>query len=230
MRNLLGILLLANLAVFLWYGFNVGYPWEEPKKPRLVDVGDLRLSNEGGITAKVQTAVEPPPVEEQSKPKEVKETVANLPVETCWRLGSYDSRQAAKNAADGLPDGVALRRIGDDIRTEHQGFHVFVPPAESMQQASNTLERLRREKVPDIWLMKSGPYQYSVSLGVFDDRENALKHMRYVQEKGFNASVRERIDEKTHYWLEVAKPSLIEHEKLLREHFSDKVVARPCGS
>lgn len=143
----------------------------------------------------------------------------------CWRVGAFTTKDLARNAALKRPENVALTRITEETDVTHLGYIVIVPAQNGLQGAEKTVKQLRQKKIKDFQIMKSGPFIHAVSLGVFKERANAQRWAQSMHKKGLQQVVmRERVDEKNNYWLELRSDAIMNSSGDLQSVYSDVLV------
>jgi cell division protein FtsN len=122
----------------------------------------------------------------------------------CRRIGPIPKR------ADADKLSVKLRALGlaPELNTESvsdlAGYWVLVPPQETRAQAVDLVAQLKEAGVTDLWRFTGGALAHAISLGLFKDEARAEVRRKAIEEKGFEAEVRARYRQTTHYWLDIS--------------------------
>lgn len=144
------------------------------------------------------------------------------PSTQCWRIGPYTSREAAQKAAQKRPQQSRVRRISETMKSVPLGYIVIVPAKDGLDGANQAVRQLRRKKIKDFQIMKSGPFRHAVSLGVFKAKVNAQSWMKALHREGLTqVVVRERIDEQYKYWLELSGKAIMSDSGELQSAYPD---------
>lgn len=137
--------------------------------------------------ADIEAAPQPP-----SQPAQSAAATGSPPVAECQILTpTLRPRDARRLAA-------SWRRQGFDVAvelvTERQrlGYWVYLPPVPSLDEARQTMDRLRRAGIEDYALVGGGGATNIVSLGLFDRRSYAERRLQQMRGLGFAARMGER--------------------------------------
>lgn len=186
MKWLVYVLILVNLGIFVWHYQGLdNQPVQSDlydQSTRLVLLKEYRERQDN----------------EQSDHDGGDQTV-------CYSLGPFAKKAPADNAlAEFSKEKIQVwkRTDSDAIRT---GYWVFLPPAESRQQAKRSLAKLRQIKEKDYFLVATGQMKNAVSLGLFSKAKLAKARVKEINKKGFNAKVDKITLPKRVYWLDWEK-------------------------
>lgn len=193
MRNLFSILLLANL---LFLGWRL---WVSP--PDVVATELAAAGNESVITVLQQEAISPGSAVKR-------EARSGLPVSTstgsqCLRIGPI--------AEGPLADAVRARLAADgfDVTTTVEegqiwvGHWVQLDGVASREEADRLVARLAAGGLPDAYVLQNTA-PFTISLGVFRDRERADSVAAAAGRLGVQARTTDRYRPGTQFWLTVA--------------------------
>lgn len=179
MRLLLALLVLANVAWYAWHHW-VRLPAEAPVPaatvgPRLV------------------LAREAPPA-----PRAVAQVTGN-----CLSLGPFSELTDAARASTLLRehDLRPRQRAGEGV--VWRGYWVSLGGIENGTAANAIIGRLRRFGIGDAYAMPGDGSEITISLGLYSERERALRRMDDVKALGFEPSLAERERSGTVYWIDV---------------------------
>jgi hypothetical protein len=197
-----GLLLLANLGVFMWILW-----YAEPELPPIVERPQvapekLKPIGERGVALQAR-APKPAPA-------------APAPNAACFRLGPFAGTEAAGEAGRQL----AEQKIAHESREEKQmtvtGYRVYLPSFKTAAQAEAARRELRRQGFRDHALITEAGFRNAVSLGLFTVEDNARRHLRHLAGKGFKAQIQLLHQVKSLTWLEVRpQPDQVEALKAL---------------
>jgi hypothetical protein len=213
MRHLLALLLLANFAWFAWHHW-VNAPGDAPgpvsmRSPQLV------LAREAPPAAPVTRS-------------------AGRGPDNCVSLGPFHDLTEAAQASTLLREsGLRPRqRAGEGV--VWKGFWVSLGGIADRATADGIIERLRRFGVGDAYTMPGDGRQVTISLGLYSERERALRRMDEVQALGFEPGLAERERSGTVYWIDVEVIPPAELPDVSRLNGEGGLImrleVRPCGS
>jgi len=190
---LFALLLLANVALFMW-GQWYRQPLVRPSAPP-PDVAQekIKLLNEPGVRLLLRSRNAPAaPV-----------PTANV-ASRCFRLGPFEQAAAADDA------GRRLRAAGFEFRRESEedtrpvAWHVYLPPLPSREAAERRRRELTRLGFRDHALIQEAGLENGISLGVFSVEDNARARVEQLARRDVRAQVRAIPGTRTVYWLSLA--------------------------
>lgn len=166
MRLLFLLVLLANIALFTWGWF-------------------FHSGSTGG-----RIAPEPPPGTLQLEGTST--SSAKDPRGQCFELaGLVDQHQAARVQADlqqrGLPVHAVLAQTMEPL-----GYWVFLPPADSLEDAQAVAQQLSDDGVDDYVFVVGSKKANAISLGVFPTQAEAEQRQRRIAQLGYDPVVEKR--------------------------------------
>ncbi|MGV6827647.1 MAG: hypothetical protein ACWA5Q_11800 [bacterium] len=221
MRWMVGILLVANLALLLW-GQLIAPRDDAEKMIPPTDIGVIELINVSrkGETLEKPTEsianVEPVASASAQVPDEVVERPKNevleadpvvqkavekgpklrepaVPPQSCGEAGPIGEEAEAIRLADLLRNN-GLKVVSTSETTRRTaGFWVLVPAAVDTEAAKVKEAALKEAGVKDMWRFRKGELKDAISLGLYDREGSAAKRAAEVVTKGFNAEVRPNI-------------------------------------
>jgi cell division septation protein DedD len=181
-RLLFALLLLANIAWYAWTHWVVR-PADEaataaPRGARLV------LARE---------APEAQPVARRSL-----RSSGN-----CWSLGPFNDLTDAARVSTLLRENKfqPRQRAGEGV--VWKGFWVSLGGVADRQTAAEIIERLRRFGIGDAYAMPDDGRLVTISLGLFSERERALRRLDDVKALDLEPRIAERERKGTVYWIDV---------------------------
>ncbi len=182
MRNLLLILILANILALAWQY------WIEPPPPPVTRGDGLALyaapGNRAGAGGGDAAGPGPPPGG------------------GCFRLGPLASAAAAQQAGETLmARGIEATPFSRDAPV-WLGHWVQAAGFESVAAAETTRARLAAGGLPDALLMQDGP-EPLISLGVFRERAGADRVADAARRLGVVVAVRDRYRPGVEHWLRI---------------------------
>jgi hypothetical protein len=213
MRLLLALLLLANFAWYAWHHW-VNAPDDAP--------APVSMRNPQLVLAR-----EAPPAEPATQ-------IAARGANNCVSLGPFHDLTEAAHASTLLREnGLRPRqRAGEGV--VWKGFWVSLAGIADRAAADGIIERLRRFGVGDAYTMPGDGQQVTISLGLYSERERALRRMDEVQALGFEPGLAERERSGTIYWIDVDVVPPAELPDVSRLNGEGGLIkrleVRPCGS
>ncbi len=241
MRWLFGLLLLANLVLFLWPNATptardrvpASVPATVPGVPPLELVGERAAAQPAAAqeesprpTAESSAAptpvsapepVAPPapaptPVASAGEPtgaapdaaEEKPPAAPDVQAEqegSCTRLGPFRAEDRARSAARYLAERRVYTAVASEGEAHDARYIVYLPSPGSRAAA---LERLRELKAKGIdSFVLGGALNNAISLGVFSQRESAMRLMAEMETRGYAVKLSSQERETPTYWLEL---------------------------
>jgi hypothetical protein len=181
-RVAIALLLLANIA---WYGWThwIATPDGPPATAAAADGKGLVLAREAGPA--VAPAVAP-------------ESAGN-----CVSLGPFTDLTDAARAATLLRENELdpRQRAGEGV--VWKGFWVTLEGLSDRAAANAAIERLRRAGVSDAYAMPGSGRDVTISLGLFSERQRALRRLDDAKAAGLSPRIVDRERTGTVYWIDV---------------------------
>jgi cell division septation protein DedD len=189
--RLLFLLLLAldfGAAAWLLFG---PVPTRVPPPPSDRGVPELRLLSERpAVPAKPQAPAAP-----------------SAPAETCNTLGAFATTADMRAAMQALAPHVARIQYRTEQVTHSHGFWVYLPATPSREAALDEARKLAAKGINDYYVVTAGDSQNTVSLGLYDSESNAQNRVDKLQQQGFPAKVKQRVETEPAYWVDYAVAS-----------------------
>lgn len=212
MKWIIYLLLLLNLAMFVWHF-------------RSDEVADVARPGESGQDEATLSLVL---LKEQQQQKETEI------IRWCFSLGPFEDKQQA-SLANGILKTAGIeaeRRLSKEAR--RKAYWVLLPPAESREAAQKSAARLKELKVTDYFLVATGEKTNAISLGVYSQFESAHRRIKEMQAFGFKPDFEKVELPKREYWLDWPRESgktIPEAEMKKIRKISDQVrqIERGCG-
>ncbi|KAI3594433.1 hypothetical protein D9X30_0665 [Cupriavidus sp. U2] len=214
---LLLILLIANLlmlaAVLGVFGPHpLGGTLESPREPQRVDQQVRRermemLPQPAEASALAPRSEMPAGAAPAGKAAPGSVTLAAAPADACLEMGGFTSQtvQRAKEDLAAVAAGSPLT-VEQFERSEQVRWWVHLPPQPTRENADRKLAELRRRKVTDVSVVSADdPESYTVSLGLFRERERADRFLETLRGLGVRtALVSDAPRAVSRQWLRVA--------------------------
>jgi hypothetical protein len=231
MKFLLGLLVLANVALYLLWG---PYELHLPSPPGAPDAQQgiaLQLLSEvdtrqlqpvrAARPAAPVPAVEPvtpqAPAESESAtdpgaagqaagaPSEAPREAPPRParVSICYTLGTLTDRLLAERVrSDLIEAGLAGEIRTESRRGDLSGYWVILPPRSSLAQAQATVSQLQARGI-DSFIISTGDYRNGVSLGFFHNRDSGVVLEGRIRGLGYNPRIIITHRSETVYWVDL---------------------------
>ena len=174
------VLLFANLA---WYGWT---HWIAPSRAPAASAaaaGNLLLAREAEPAAAG--------------------TAAARPRDNCLSLGPFTDLTDAARAATLLRESELEPRQRATDGVVWKGFWVTVGGVPNRAAANAIIERLRRVGIADAYAMPGDGNDVTVSLGLFSERQRALRRLDDAKTAGVDPRIVDRERTGTVYWIDV---------------------------
>lgn len=230
MRVLFLVLLLVNLACFVWWywlgdagdqtpGIRVGTGPELVLYSELDAEGRKELSARTGPEAAAAPAArtELPPAEDAPEvlALAMPETIASATAEAgssntgdattdkvCATLGPFSTRDQAAAAAARLRAQGYLPRQRESGGQLRTGYWVYLPPFATRAAAEKAAADLKSRGISDLFIVGSDENRHAISLGLFSTPDRADTRAAQIGKLGFNPSIAERFRDAAVYWLD----------------------------
>ncbi|HWG66013.1 MAG TPA: SPOR domain-containing protein [Rhodanobacteraceae bacterium] len=187
LRLLFLLLLALNLGAGAWLLFG---PVPVRALPPATDPGvtELRLLSEQ--PAKAPAPAHPAPAPAVS--------------ETCNTLGAFTTAADMRAAMQALSPHVARIQYREEQVSHSHGFWVYLPATTDREAALDEARKLAGKGINDYYVVTAGDAQNTISLGLFDNESNAQNRVSRLQQLGFPAKVKQRVDTEPAYWVDYA--------------------------
>ena len=219
MRNLLLLLLLANILYFLW-----GLFVEDEPQPGVAIVEESELGPPLAVTAdrSAETVASVGAVLGSGEPSDLEALVGRA----CVTVGPFRANTDAESAQ--------IRYSGEGMRARTRstrgqifvGHWVQIRNIESREAGNDMLAKLREGGLGDAYLVTNDDEGLKISLGLFGDINGAEKIELQATSLGFNAEIIPRMNEGMHYYVDIALPPGRGASAIIEQYGEDKVALR----
>ena len=182
MRLAIALLLFANIA---WYGWT---HWISP--PDDLVAAAATTAGKGLLLAR-----EAAPAKEPAAPR--------APRNNCLSLGPFTDLTDAARASTLLRENKLEPRQRADEGVVWRGYWVTLEGVPDRATANTIIERLRRAGVGDAYAMPGDGRDVTISLGLFSERQRALRRMDDAKTIGLEPRIVDRERNGTVYWIDV---------------------------
>ena len=223
MKNLLLLLLLANILYFLW-----GWFAEEPPQPgvAIVEESDLGPPLEATADRSAEAVASVGAVLGSGEPSDLEAVMGR----SCVTVGPF---RASVDA-----DTAQTRYSGEGMRAEMRsgvgqifvGHWVQIRNIENRASGNRMLGRLREGGLGDAYLVETEDEGIKISLGLFGDINGAEKIELQAKGLGLNAEIAPRMVDGTVYFVDIALPPGRGAGGIIEQYGEDKVRLRNAAT
>lgn len=206
MRNLVLLLLLANVIFFAWNQWVAEPAGDGATRFRAVDLGPaLELaepSEDPVVEAAPDTDMVPVPDEEPAVAEE-RQPVSAAMGRPCVSIGPYEENEAARDAL------ARVRDLGNqaDLRAAQGevflGHWVQIRNIATREEASRQLEILRSNGIADAYPVPEDDGERTLSLGLFSELDRAERLELRADSLGLDADIVRHTREATVFWVDI---------------------------
>jgi hypothetical protein len=129
------------------------------------------------------------------------------PESVCLSLGPFSTPADMRKAMNTLMPQVESIQFREVAAVSLRGYRVFLPAAESRAQALEVARALAAQKVTDYYVVTAGERQNTVSLGVYNNLENATERHDQLAALGFTATIEPRTEPVQQWWIDLTAPA-----------------------
>lgn len=223
MKNLLLLLILANILYFL-YGWFV----DEPPQPGVAIVDESELGPALTVTAdrSAKAVASVGAVLGSGEPSDLEAVVGR----SCVTVGPFRESEDA-DIAQTLYSGKGMRaQLRSAVGQIFVGHWVQIRNVESRDSGNATLTKLRDGGLGDAYLWDSDDEGLKISLGLFGDIAGAERIELQATSLGFNAEIVPRMNEGTVYFVDIALPPGRGASEIIDQYGEDKVRLRDAAT
>lgn len=223
MKNLLLLLVLANILYFLW-----GWFVDEPPQPGVAMVDEAELGPALEVTAdrSAEAVASIGAVLGSGEPSDLEAVVGR----SCVTIGPFRASEDA-DTAQTLYSGEGMRaQVRSGVGQIFVGHWVQIRNIESRDAGNATLAKLQDGGLGDAYLWDSDDEGLKISLGLFGDIAGAEKIELQATSLGFNAEIVPRMNEGTVYFVDIALPPGRGASAIIEQYGEDKVQLRDAAT
>ena len=219
MKNLLLLLVLANVLYFLW-----GMYQEEPPMPgsAIVDETGFGPPIELAAVPDAETVASVGAILGAGQPSDLEAVVGR----SCVTIGPLREQTDA--------DAALLEYSGEGMKANTRsmeaevfvGHWVQIRDVESDSVASDMLDTLSEGGLSEAYLVRTDDEGLKISLGVFDDADGAEKVELRARSMGFIADVTSRMAMRTVYFVDIGLPPGRGAGAIVEKYGEDRVSLR----
>lgn len=223
MKNLLLLLVLANILYFFW-----GWFVEEPPQPGVALVDESELGPALAVTAdrSAEAVASVGAVLGSGEPSDLEAVVGR----SCVTIGPFRASEDA-DSAQTLYSGKGMRaQLRSEVGQIFVGHWVQIRNIESRDTGNATLAKLQEGGLGDAYLWDSDDEGLKISLGLFGDIVGAEKIELQATSLGFNVEIVPRMNEGTVYFVDIALPPGRGASAIVEQYGEDKVQLRDAAT
>jgi hypothetical protein len=209
MRLLFLLLLLANLAFYVWH------------QQQELGPSSSAPADAGGV-ARLELLHERPRAHRTG----AQEGTLSL---RCGSIGPFATDQQAGRIAEQLRTAGLRVQPRTAERYEPAGHWVYLPPAADRESASRVSRELAARGVSDYYVVTTSERENAISLGLFRDKWRAEERAAAMRAQGFAPEIEERYQTRFEYWLDYQAPrGQPPDAAIAAAGVADQVVEYPC--
>jgi hypothetical protein len=223
MKNLLLLLLLANIVYFLW-----GWFAEEPPQPgvAIVEESDLGPPLEATADRSAEAIASVGAVLGSGEPSDLDAVMGR----SCVTVGPFRALADADTAQTRLTGEGMRAQLRSAVGQVFVGHWVQIRDIESRALGNRMLDRLHDGGLGDAYLVETQDEGIKISLGLFGDINGAEKIELQARALGLDAVIAPRMTEGTVYFVDIALPPGRGAGAIIEQYGEDKVKLRDAAS
>lgn len=212
MKPFFYLLVLLNIAFLLW---EIGFRGDsdgstkELAMPSGVEV--IALVQEPPGAAEKDSEVDDVPPQsmdlETASPDDLPTPEARLEwppkLVDCFRIGPSQIREEADLRLQLLKSNAPEASVELSPGDVPDGWWVMFPKASSQEAARENRRMLVKKGVLDAWVFDKGPLQWGISLGLYQQREDAEAAQKLLMERNIVTEIAPRMVRGNVYWLKI---------------------------
>lgn len=125
----------------------------------------------------------------------------------CYSVGPLADAAVIEAIGAWLGETGADASLRVDERREVARYWVYLPPAQSREEADARVESMRAVGIDDIYVIPRGDMAFAISLGLFSQRDSLDRRLAVLERRGFTPSVSPRYRSVTASWYDVSAPA-----------------------
>jgi cell division septation protein DedD len=151
------------------------------------------------------------------------------PVAQCGSLGPFETQSDLRRGLELLTPQVTRIQFQERAMESTRGYWVYLPAYSDRDTALKAARQLNQAGVRDYYVVTAGDHENTVSLGLFRDRENAMRRQGQISALGFPARLEERTEVERQFWIEFEQGAAAPDLSQLPGAELLSLKPRPCG-
>ena len=141
-----------------------------------------------------------------SKDSYVYQSKGSKTASSCYTLGPYGSSKTARLVAKSINDFGLATEIRKQKTMQTLNYLVYLQAFTSRSEAEKVVENMSKHDITNYKIIETGPYKNAISLGSFDDIDQARRHTEYVRFLGYDAKHTAQKKPKEVFWINYDEP------------------------
>jgi len=125
----------------------------------------------------------------------------DVTAERCYTIGPLPTLLSQQRAEDRLRPFASAQRSRQTTADSDRGWWVYLP-AGSRAEATSLSRELARRGVEDYYVVTSGAMENSVSVGLYENVDNARGRQARIRSLGFDAQMEVRRESIPQFWID----------------------------
>lgn len=182
MKRLIWLLVLINVGLLAYFNLGRILPSVSQSKRAEIDPEKISVLSQNQIEALPKKAVASPPPAAASK--------STSAVRSCFEWGVFSASSLA--GAQSAVAKLALQAsVKEQTSQQAKRFWVYSPPLKTAQEAQAKAVELKALGVDDLFVVQEPKWKNTISFGVFEDEQLAIKLLNELKAKGIKDVVKE---------------------------------------
>lgn len=131
----------------------------------------------------------------------LKDNNQRLQATACWLVGPYASEDEMLSAYSSLEYIVLDMQHSKSMTSTSNGYELNIPPSANISQAQLIIQQLKASGIANVHVYEQGPMALAVSLGQFEQLEDAQALQHQVQALGYEVELKSMQSEKPEWWI-----------------------------
>lgn len=125
---------------------------------------------------------------------------------SCYTLGPYGSAKTARLVARNINNFGLATEIHKQKTMQTLNFLVYLQSFSSRDEAERVVQDISKHEITNYKIIETGPYKNAISLGSFEDLDQARRHSEYVRFLGYDAKYTAQKKPKEVFWIGYDEP------------------------
>lgn len=149
---------------------------------------------------------------------------------SCYAVGPFSSYSKAMSIAERLTEGQVAHTLRKKEERHPTGYWIYLPASQSREEAKKVLRNMHAAGI-DSFIVLNGKHKNAISVGVYNNKQAAVRRTKELNNKGFPVKIAERLGDKIVYWLDIkeAKPDIAKISVILGPDVASMGKHQQCG-